>query len=173
MIRKEKMKKFLPIIAALALTAALLTSCNNDPTNDIPAETDPPKVSDETTPMETENESGYNIPGFNPADYKFYQIYEAPEGDYRRIVTDYMRKMADYSWVAGEDFTITWKKQGDFSVNLKFEKGQTYHGLPYSEARASLEQFSMFCEEGGTFTHHTYYYEEVVATHRLPLLALP
>ncbi len=97
--------------------------------------------------------------------FTFYHTFKAPEGDYRQIVTDYMLKMANTSWVAGEDFSITWKKQGDFKVNLNFKKGETYYGIPYSQARASLEQFYMFAKEGEEFTSPNYYYEEMVGNH--------
>lgn len=97
--------------------------------------------------------------------YTFKKIFKAPEGDYRKIVMDYMMKMADTPWTAGEDFSITWKKAGDFKVDLNFKKGETYYGVPYSQARASLEQFRMFVKDDGSFTSPNYYYEEMVGNH--------
>ncbi|MBQ4116831.1 MAG: hypothetical protein IJD37_05595 [Clostridia bacterium] len=97
--------------------------------------------------------------------YTFYKTFKAPEGDYRQIVMDYMMKMANTTWIAGEDFSITWKKLGDFKVDLNFTKGETYYGIPYSQARASLDQFYMFAKDGEEFTSPNYYYEEMVGNH--------
>ena len=97
--------------------------------------------------------------------YSFFKTFEAPQGDYRDTVIGYMLKMADYEWVAGEDFSITWKSQGDFKVSLNYEKGKKYYGVPYSQARATLDQFTMFANDGKPFTSPNYYYEEMVGNH--------
>lgn len=99
------------------------------------------------------------------SNYTFYQTFGAPKGDYRKIVMDYMMAMANTSWIAGEDFAITWKNKGDFKVELEFKKGETYYGVPYSQARASLDQFHMYAKDGGSFTSPNYYYEEMVGNH--------
>lgn len=97
--------------------------------------------------------------------FTFKKVFKAPEGDYRKIVMDYMMQMAEIPWVAGEDFSIVWKNAGDFKVDLSFKKGETYYGVPYSQARASLEQFAMFLRDDNSFTSPTYYYEEMVGNH--------
>ena len=99
------------------------------------------------------------------SEYTFYKEFKAPEGDYRTIVMDYMMAMANTKWIAGENFEITWKKKGDFKVDLSFKKGETVYGVPYSQARASLDQFNMFAKDGDTFTSPNYYYEEMVGNH--------
>lgn len=153
------MKKILLLLTLSLVVILTLVSCNN--TANKPDETDTPNVS--ISPNSTEP------PLVNPAnpgsEYKKYKTFKAPEGDYREIVYNYMLEMANYKWVAGEDFSITWKEAGDFKVDLNFKKGQTYYGLPYSEQRASLDQFSNFVKDGGTFTYPTYYYEEIVGNH--------
>ena len=153
------MKSTLLLFLTLTLLVLSLISCNK--TN-----TPPPSDEDiqETEVSETQV-SDENSLGVKAEDYKYFKIFEAPEGDYREIAYNYMLEMANYSWIAGEDFSITWKNEGDFKVNLDFKKGKTYYGLPYSEQRASLDQFSVFCENGGTFTSPTYYYEELVGNH--------
>ncbi len=100
----------------------------------------------------------------NSKNYTFFKEFKAPDGDYRDIVMNYMEKMANQPWVAGEDFEITWKKKGDFKVELKFEKGKTYYGIPYSQSRSSYDQFLMTLVNGN-FTSPTYYYEEMVGNH--------
>lgn len=97
--------------------------------------------------------------------YTFYKVFEAPKGEYRTVVMDYMMAMANTKWTAGEDFAITWKKKGDFKVELEFKKGETYYGVPYSQARASLEQFWMYAADGEEFISSNYYYEEMVGNH--------
>ena len=144
------------ILSLLMLSACGNTEDNtNTDTNETKAET-----TVQTEPEATEDQSSIVLP-----DTEFCQVFKAPEGDYREIVYNYMLSMANYKWVAGEDFAITWKEQGDFGVNLQFKKGETYYGLPYSESRSSLEQFSLFVEEGGSFTSDTYYYEEIIGNH--------
>lgn len=160
------MKKFLllfTLTALTVLTAISFAGCNNteNPAEETKAENT--VSSPEETAAETVAET--NSLGIDPAEYEYIKIFDAPKGDYRQIAYDYMLAMANYKWVAGEDFSITWKEAGDFKVDLSFKKGQTYYGLPYSEQRASLDQFSQFVEDGGTFTHHTYYYEELVGNH--------
>ncbi|MBE6642386.1 MAG: hypothetical protein E7615_01885 [Ruminococcaceae bacterium] len=151
------MKKLF-ILALVALFAAfILSSCgSSDNKPDVP-ETEEPSTEESTALETTEGHPGL--------DYEFYKIFEAPKGDYREIAYNYMLAMANYKWIAGEDFSIAWKDEGDFKVNLDFKKGETYYGLPYSEQRASLEQFSQFVAEGGTFTSDTYYYEEIIGNH--------
>lgn len=92
-------------------------------------------------------------------------IFKAPEGDdYRQIVMDYMMKMADFEWTPKETFHIKWKNAGDFGVDLVYEKGKTYHGITYSNTKASLDEFQQFFEDGG-FVPNSEYYEEIIGNH--------
>ena len=143
----------------LILTLAL-TACNDKPSSNTPnGQTEPP-TDTANTPVETAPPNNVTLP-----DAEFIKVFKAPEGDYREIAYNYMLAMANYKWVAGESFKITWKDQGDFNVDLSFKKGETYYGLPYSERRASLEQFSQFCADGAQFKWDTYYYEDVIGNH--------
>ena len=101
-------KTFLLAVLVLALAFALI-SCNTTP-SDSPeeSENETAAVIPETS-EETEAENTIVIP-----DTVFVKLFEAPEGDYREIAYKYMLDMANYKWVAGEDFAITWKNQGDF-----------------------------------------------------------
>lgn len=155
------MKKTLFVFTLALLLLIALVSCNNNNADDL---TPNCTTNSETEPQETK-ETENNTLGVNPDDFKYFKLFKAPEGDYREIVYNYMLEMANYKWIAGENFSITWKDAGDFKVDLNFKKGQTYYGLPYSEQRASLDQFSNFVKEGGTFTSPTYYYEEIIGNH--------
>ncbi len=156
------MKKTVLLLLLIALLVLSLISCNN--TTDSKNSDAKNENIQETEISETQDELKDSI--LNIADnYKYFKSFDAPEGDYREIAYNYMLEMANYTWVAGEDFSITWKNEGDFKVNLDFKKGKTYYGLPYSEQRASLDQFANFVEKGGTFTSPTYYYEELIGNH--------
>jgi len=98
-------------------------------------------------------------------DMKIVKEFKAPKGQYRDIVISYMLKMANHPWIAGEDFSISWKKEGDFKVDLSFKKGEVYYGIPYSQSRSSLEQFAFFVPENKCFISPTYYYEEMLGNH--------
>lgn len=155
------MKKTLLLVLLVLSMTLTLASCGG--------KTESPSV-DETKKQQTETdeptpETKDPYAGFKPEDYEFIKVFEAPEGDYRQIAKDYMLKMANFKWIAGEDFSITWKDPGDFKVNLNFKKGQTYYGLPYSEMRSSFDLFDLYYDDGGTFTYDTYYYEEIIGNH--------
>ena len=99
---------------------------------------------------------------YSPSTYKFIQKFEAPEGDLRRVVLDHMLDQAYIEWTPAQDFTITWKNSGSFSVNLPYYAGRTYRGLPYSGTTCSLDMFEQYLDGSGRFRDNTYYYEEVV-----------
>lgn len=155
------MKKTFLLLTLALFIILTLTSCKTV-TEGTPAETTSEVNKTDNSPSESQSASESVIP---EGDYAYIKLFEAPEGDYREIAYNYMLAMANHKWIAGEDFSITWKDAGDFKVDLNFKKGQTYYGLPYSEQRASLDQFSVFVKDGGTFTSDTYYYEEVVGNH--------
>ena len=73
--------------------------------------------------------------------------FPAPEGDYREIVLDYMKKMSSIKWTPKETFTII-KKGPRTNVDLTYEKGKTYYGVSYSGMKATLDQFEQFVENG-------------------------
>ena len=92
-------------------------------------------------------------------------IFDPPVGDnYRQIVMDYMMKMANFEWTPKETFHIKWKNAGDFGVDLVYEAGKTYHGITYSNTKASLDEFEQFFEDG-KFVPNSEYYEEIIGNH--------
>lgn len=91
-------------------------------------------------------------------------IFKAPEGDYRQIVLDHMLKMANYEWTPKESFDIKWKGESRFKVDLHFEKGETYHGITYSNTKGCFDIFEDCCENG-EFVNNSEYYEEIIGNH--------
>ena len=91
-------------------------------------------------------------------------VFKAPEGDYRQIIKDYMLKMSEIEWTPSEDFTIRWKGEAKFKVNLEFKKGEIYHGVPYANTKADFDEFEQQLENGA-FTPNSPYYEEIIGNH--------
>lgn len=89
--------------------------------------------------------------------------FPAPEGDYRQIVLDYMKKMSQIKWTPKETFTIT-KKGPRSNVNLTYEKGKTYYGVTYSGTKCTLDQFEQLVHDG-VFHNNGEYFDEVVGNH--------
>lgn len=102
---------------------------------------------------------------FDPDNYTFVQKFPAPEGSPRDIVMDYMLKMSEIEWTPAEDFSITWKGNAAFGVNLSYKSGTVYKGMPYSETNCTYDLFEQYLSDGNTFKDQTYYFEEVVGNH--------
>ena len=162
------MKKTLLLVLSLILLTAALVSCGSS--NENPAETkDPlanvvrtegPKV--ETTAPATS--AGTKEPP-KAEDYDYFFKFDAPKGNPRDIVYNYMYAMSQVKWVAAETWTTTWKGTADFKVNLTYTKGKTYYGVPYSRTNGTLDEFQQFIAADGTFTPNSPYYEEIVGNH--------
>ena len=91
--------------------------------------------------------------------------FKAPEGDnYRKIVKDYMMKMADIEWTPKETFSIKWKGEPRFKIDLTYEKGVTYHGMTYTDTKGTLDMFEQLLENG-EITPNSEYYEECFGNH--------
>ena len=55
--------------------------------------------------------------------------FKAPEGDnYRKIVKDYMMKMANIEWTPKETFSIKWKGEPRFDINLTYRESSFIFG---------------------------------------------
>ena len=92
-------------------------------------------------------------------------IFKAPETDnYRQVVKDYMKKMSDITWTPNETFSVKWKGDAKFGINLTYEKGVTYHGVTYTDTKSSLDLFEQ-CLEDGVFTPNSEFYEECFGNH--------
>lgn len=92
-------------------------------------------------------------------------VFKAPEGDnYRKIVKDYMMKMADVEWTPKETFSIKWKGEPRFKIELTYENGKTYHGITYTDTKGNFDMFEQLLEDG-IFTPNSEYYEECFGNH--------
>lgn len=91
-------------------------------------------------------------------------IFKAPEGEPRKIMKDYMLRMSAIEWTPKEDFTVTWKGEAKYRVNLEYKKGNVYHGVPYANTKANLDEFEQQLENG-VFDPVSPYYEEIVGNH--------
>lgn len=100
----------------------------------------------ESAPAETQN----NKDGILTVDPKsFYKcvLFELPDGSFRDVAVDYMRKQASIKWVCAETFSV--KAQFDYwSIGLEYLKGETYHGITYTNAKSSYDEFMMFYSDG-------------------------
>ncbi len=91
-------------------------------------------------------------------------IFKAPEGNYRQIVKDYMLKMANITWTPKETFSIKWKGEPRFKIDLTYEKGVTYHGMTYCDTKGTLDMFEQLLD-GDVFTANSEYYDECFGNH--------
>jgi len=157
------MKKFLFASLIVFIAVLLLVSCGKKPEQSAADENPQETQSPETTPPKKEYYFG-DITYNSLKKRNFYKVFEAPEGNPRQIVIDYMRKMATVEWVASETWTTTWKNEGNYKVNLKYYKGKTYYGLPYSNCGTDFNCFMEYVEDG-VFTPNSHYHEELVGNH--------
>ena len=83
---------------------------------------------------------------------KYYKVVEfmLPEGNFRDVIVDYMRKQSSIEWVCREDFSVS-EKWDHWGIALDFKKGQTYYGIPYADTKVSYIQFQNALVDG-TYT---------------------
>ena len=165
------MKKTLLLMLALIMCVVALVSCGGngdetqqteDPTpggvkTEAPDTTDAPKQDAVTDHVQTTLSK-------SESEYDYYFTFKAPEGNPRDIVYNYMLSMAKIKWVATESWVTTWKEQGDFGVNLAYDVGKTYYGVPYARTNGTLDEFEQFVVDG-TFKPNSPFYEEIVGNH--------
>lgn len=167
------MKKFIVLLSIIAIITLMTVSCGNMeenpdvketiPETSILVNTEAPETesTEKTEPSETSFPKK-EIP--KKEDYDYYHVFKAPEGNPRDIVMDYMLKMAKVEWTPTTSWTTGWKGSAEFKVNLKYEAGKTYYGVPYSDTRAPLGEFELFLDNG-KFTPNSTYYEELIGNH--------
>ena len=147
------MRKLILLVLCMILAISVLAACGS---SEKTPETTEGAESPESTAEETINPLGPSIrtegpkteaetpaatkPEAEPVkreDYDYFFDFKAPEGNPRDIVYDYMYAMSQVKWTAAESWTTTWKGEGDFGVNLSYEKGKTYYGVPYARTNAT------------------------------------
>lgn len=161
------MKRILLLLLALMLTVALASCGNGEKTPDETIDPLANSVRTEGPKTETQKPAATTAPKPTPKpeDYDYFHVFKAPEGNPRDIVYDYMYAMSQVKWTAGETWTTTWKVQGDFGVNLTYEKGKTYYGIPYSNTKATLDEFLQYLPSNGRFVPNSPWFEELVGNH--------
>lgn len=150
------MKKIV-FCVALLLTLCFLFSCESkelpqtdeSETKENVSETSAETVSDSGSNREdeTENENKNGILTVNPDDYYKCVVFDLPEGNFRDVAVDYMRKQASIEWVCENDFSVTDKFE-NWSIGLDYKKGVTYHGITYTNVKSSYDEFMMFYKDG-------------------------
>ncbi|MBQ4116833.1 MAG: hypothetical protein IJD37_05605 [Clostridia bacterium] len=164
------MKRLFLVLFALLLVVAM-ASCGKKNNGDSPETTINPlgnSVKTEAPKTETQapKETLVDPAKYEPdlSKYDSYKKFEAPKGNPRDIVYDYMYAMSQIKWVATQDWNTHWKVQGDFGVNITYKKGKTYYGIPYSNTKCGLSVFENFVIDG-KFTPNSDYYEELIGNH--------
>ncbi len=164
------MKKTLLLLLCLFLLVALF-SCGNKEPGKAP----------ETTPETTINPLGDSVRTEAPkteattdasakyepdlSKYDSYKKFEAPKGNLRDIVYDYMYAMSQIKWVASKTWTSRWKTgDGPYEVNLSYLKGRTYYGIPYTDTKCGLSVFENYVIDG-TLYPNSEFHEELVGNH--------
>ena len=151
------MKKFLLLLFALALCAAMLFSCKSDTTDN------GKETGDETT-AETDGGNEDDKPQGHIDDLtdtsKFYkwQKFELPE-DLRQAAVDYMYEQASVEWVCAEDFGVK-EEWAHWGINLDFQKGVKYTGQPYANSQVNVALFKRVLDNG-TYTSPSTSWDEV------------
>ena len=165
------MKKTLLLILSLLLVVALF-SCGKKNSDGAPETTiDPLGSSVKTEAPKTETQAPTTETTVDPAKYEpdlskydSYKKFEAPKGNPRDIVYDYMYAMSQVKWVASKGWNTHWKNQGDFGVDITYVEGKTYYGIPYSNTKCGLSVFENYVIDG-KFTPNSDYYEELIGNH--------
>ena len=158
----KNLKKFFVILAVLALCLALV-SCGNEKKT-AGDETNGNNTAETNTPVETEEENkGPTLPeGINPDDYYKFVEFKLAEGDPRQAVVEHMRTQAHVQWVPGNDIALK-NDLGTWDVDLKYERGKTYHGMIYSNLNSSYHKFVSELEaNNGKFRSDATSWEDII-----------
>ena len=101
------------------------------------------KNSQTTEPNETE--APKNTLPINPDDFYFCKVFELPE-DFRTATVENMKKAANVEWVATKDFGTIMTDR--FGINLHFEAGKKYLGIPYANTRVCVNEVEYIFVDG-------------------------
>ena len=99
----------------------------------------------------------------NDPSLTFVMEFPAPTGDLRDIVKNHMLKMAFVEWRPENDVVIGWEPgaEGDFRVELQYDKGKTYYGMTYAGSASCLDLFEQYLKDGVYAPPFNYYLEAV------------
>lgn len=147
------MKKVILLLMAIFVLSVLF-SCG-DETPKTPDESSNETVSGDVAETEGENkeEQPKRLSEEEKAKYHKVIEYDLPEGDFRDVVVDYMKKQAELKWVCSKDFGIS-EQFSHWGISLEYKKGETYYGLVYSDYKVSYQQFEDLLVNG-TYTNES------------------
>lgn len=158
----KNLKKLFVIFSVFVLCVTLV-SCGtkNEQGGKETTDSNIVETNDEVESKEEENK--LKLPeGINPEDYYKFVEFKLAEGEPRQVVVDYMRKQANVEWVAANDISLK-DDLGTWNVNLKYERGKTYHGLIYSNLNSSYHKFVSELEaNGGKFSSDATSWENII-----------
>lgn len=141
------MKRVLLFLLAL-LTVALLVSCG-DSGNKEPAVSGNETVA-ETVPGGNGEDEVVNqepIVPINVEDYYKAVLFTLPDEPFRDAIVSHMRKQSSIEWVCGAEFGV-YEKFNSWGIDLTFEKGVKYTGIPYADTKVSYIQFEEALKNG-------------------------
>ncbi len=159
------MKKTLFLLLCLFLVV-ILFSCGKKNNEKTPETTITP-IGDSVRTEAPKTEATTDAPSKYEPDlsmYDSYKKFEAPKGNPRDIVYDYMYAMSQVKWVASKSWTSRWKKEGDYEVNLSYTQGKTYYGIPYTNTKCGLSVFENYVIDGKLYPNSEFH-EELVGNH--------
>lgn len=125
----KKTFRILFLLVLISLLCVALCSCNDSPKN----------TDSEQTSNSFEEETAEVYDG----EVKF--TYDG--SNIRNDIVDYMKSMAHLEWKPNETFFLT-ADNGSWGVDLTFNKGVKYRGLPYTRGFSDLEKFVGYVEDG-------------------------
>ena len=143
------MKKLVLLLIAI-LTLSVLFSCGNEKPND-------PEETNNETFVETSGETAEEPKKEEPKRLteeekaKYFKVveFELPEENFRDVMVSEMRKYASIEWVAAESFSINEViGNNDWTVNLDYQVGKTYRGIPYTNNLTNYEYFEQLIVDG-------------------------
>lgn len=133
------MKKIISLVLLLSMLLTAAVSCGKTTTNE------PVQTTEETINAAPENENKQpTIPEIIPAE----QINP------RKVVIDYMYKMAQVKWTPAQDMDFT-QGENEIAKNLFYKKGVEYQGVIYitgSRTMTDCEEFMEQLNEKGEYT---------------------
>lgn len=139
--------KLIKIVLIAMFTLCILVACSEK--SEIPESVENPLES--KVPQETEAETEENNQKgkltINPEEYYKCVVFDLPEGNLRDVAVDYMRKQAEVKWVCENGFSVIDKFE-NWSIGLEYKKGVTYHGITYTNAKSSFDEFMLFYKDG-------------------------
>lgn len=124
------------VFAVFILSILLLASCNQ------------PHGSGDNNNTQTTDLNDTSIPMDSNFEIKLPSIPSNEQA--RKIVVDYMKKMASVEWVCKSD--IDFSTVVSFTSKLIYKSGTTYFGLPYVGGTAGAEIFKSALDENKVYT---------------------